>query len=111
MEKSFATVSKMVGVFLLALIVGGACFHKNLQGTVADLLSRATLTEEEREVLKDPAAANKASYDKMSREAYERSQATQGQFNGIQGWKPPTIDTRFHPQPQPQNNWNRGWKK
>jgi hypothetical protein len=113
MEKSFATVSKMVGVFFVALLVGGAFFHKNLQGTMADLLSRATLTDEEREVLKDPAAANKASYEKMmNSEAYERSQAIQRQFNGNQTWKPPVVNTHFQPPSPPSpGGWNRGWKK
>jgi hypothetical protein len=112
MEQSSHAVGKMIGVFLLALLVGGAFFHKNVRSTTADLLSGATadflsgatFTDEEREGFKDPAAAHKAAYDKITRELQERQQATQREAND-QSWRRPVVGTR------PRHPWQWHWKK
>jgi hypothetical protein len=78
-----------VGVFLITMIVvvGGTWLYQN-RNTAIDLPPQGWVSDEDREVLKDPKAANQAAYDKMSREAWERSQSQ-----------------------QPQNSWSRGGKK
>jgi hypothetical protein len=87
--KPLHSVGLAVAVFLSAFLVAVGtnvlCHNPNAW---LDLLPKAWVSDKDREVLKDPAAANKEAYEKMCREAWERSQAQ-----------------------QPQNGWDQGWKK
>ena len=74
-EKRLHTIPSLVGVFLFAMLIAvGTKFlcHPN---TWIDLLPQGWLSDEDRKVLKNPEAANKAAFEKMSREAWEHSQA------------------------------------
>ena len=115
MEQSSHAVVKMVGVFVLALLVGGAFFHKSvrsttadvLSGATADFLSGATFADEEREGVKDPAAMHKAAYEKITRELQERHQTAQREADD-QRWRHPVVGT---PRSRPQHPWQWHWKK
>jgi hypothetical protein len=87
MEKLLRDASVAVGAVLLmvAVAVGVYCLS---HGTWVDLAPKEWLSEEDKAALKDPEAANKAAYEKMSREAWERSKSV-----------------------QPQPGWDRNWKK
>jgi hypothetical protein len=81
---------KTGGVFLLvfvAIFVGKLFLFQN-KNAVIDMAAKSYFSEEDYKALKDPAAANKAYYEKLGREGWQRSQ-----------------------QQMPQINWDRGWKK
>jgi hypothetical protein len=81
---------KTSGFFLLlfvAIVVGKLFLFQN-KNAVIDFAAKSSLSEEDYKAVKDPAAANKAYYEKMGREAWQRSR-----------------------QQAPQINWDRGWKK
>jgi hypothetical protein len=86
MEKTFQTGIMVVGVFLLTMLVavGGTFLYQNRNASI----NLPTLSDEDEKAIKDPKAANKAAYDKMSREAWENAKKV-----------------------QPQPGWDRGWKK
>jgi hypothetical protein len=88
-QETLHTVSRAVGVLLITLLVGvgGTLLYHNRNAAI-DLLPQSWLSDEDREVLKDAKAANQAAYDKMSREAWERTQSQ-----------------------QPQNGWDLGRRK
>jgi hypothetical protein len=75
MQKTVYIVGMVVIVFVISM-------NRN---TLIDYVSKAWLSDEDREVLKDPKAANKAAYDKMNREGWEHSQKQQPQWG--QGWQ------------------------
>jgi hypothetical protein len=57
------------------------------RGTWIDFVPKEWMSDEDKKVLKNPEAANKAAYEKMGREAWERSKAAQPQPNWDQRWK------------------------
>jgi hypothetical protein len=87
MQKAFGTIGMAAGVFLLTVLLA-AGWSPAARKAVIDYSAKSFLSDEDREVLKDPAAANKTAYEKMAREAWQRT-----------------------PSPLPQNGWDRGWKK
>jgi hypothetical protein len=77
-EKTLHSVCMTIGVFLTAMLVAvvATALHKNPNAWI-DLLPKAWLSDKDKNVLKDPEAANKAEYEKIGREAWEHSQAQQ----------------------------------
>jgi hypothetical protein len=87
-EKTLQTVSRGVGSLLLAVVVAvvGSALYQN-RDTAIDVATKGWLSDEDRKVLRNPEAANKAAYEKMAREAWEHSQSQQPQGGRIGGWK------------------------
>jgi hypothetical protein len=76
-----------LGAFLIAAVVGGvAAVAHQRPGAWTDLVPEGWLSPEDAKALKDPQAANREAYEKMSREAWQRSQAQQPGRGGRQGW-------------------------
>jgi hypothetical protein len=73
-----------VGVFLLtALLVIG--WSAPARKALFDHGAKSVLSEEDYEAIKDPEAANKKAYEKMSREAWENVRKNQPTWN--QNWR------------------------
>jgi hypothetical protein len=95
--KGLQTILWAVGVFLIAAVVGGvAAVGHPKSGAWTDLLPQGWLSEDDAKALKDPEGSNKAASERMAKEAWENSQARQGQ-----GWQSGQ---------QPQG-WQGGWHK
>jgi hypothetical protein len=88
MEKTLQTVSRGVGGLLLAVLVavGGSLLYQNRDAAI-NLATKGWLSDEDREVLRNPEAANKVAREKMAREAWEHSQSQQPQSGRFGGWK------------------------
>jgi hypothetical protein len=65
------------GVLILVLLIGLATGLHRHPSALIDLLPRGWISDKDRSVLRDPAAANKTAYETMSREAWQRLQAQQ----------------------------------
>ena len=99
-QKIFCVV---VGIILLTLIAAGGTVMYRYRNVSIDLSPNSWLppddakaankpsfpwlSEEDLKVLKDPKAANKAAYEKMTREAWEHYQSQINQSGSSQGWK------------------------
>ncbi|MFL5242788.1 MAG: hypothetical protein ACJ8FY_11825 [Gemmataceae bacterium] len=87
-EKTLHNASLAVGIFLVALLVGvgGTVLFQKRNASV-DVSPKGWISDEDMKVLKDPEAANKAAYLKMSKDAWQRSRSQQPQPGWDQGWK------------------------
>jgi hypothetical protein len=71
----------------MLVVVGGTVLYHKRDASI-DLSPKGWLSP----IDSDPAADNKAAYEKMSREAWEHAKSQS-------------------PDPQPPNGWRGGWKK
>ncbi len=82
------TVCLTVGIFLITTVfVGGGMLVYQYRDASIDLSPEALLSKDDLKAIKNPQSANKEAWDKMSREAWERSQAQQPKSGSYGGWK------------------------
>jgi hypothetical protein len=85
-KKGLQTTILMIGVFLITTVfAGGAMLVYEYRDASIDLSPGALISKDDLKTLKDPKGANKEAWDKLGREANERSQAQQPNWG--QGWK------------------------
>jgi hypothetical protein len=85
-EKTLHNAFLILGAFFLTMfVVMGIASLRT--GAWIDLTPKQWISDEDKQALKNPEDANKAAYEKMSREVWQNAPAVQPQAGWDQGWK------------------------